>query len=60
MCVCQDGTGLKEGVGEKNEEKLKRCMGGLMAFLRLSCEGKVCCFSNQPINCSHCLEIYQQ
>lgn len=49
MCVFQDGSGLKEGVGEKSEERLKRCMDGLMLFLRLSCEGKVYCSHNQLI-----------
>lgn len=54
MCVFQDGSGLKEGVGEKSEERLKRCMDGLMLFLKLSREGEVCCFCNLPINCFHC------
>lgn len=57
MCVFQGGSGFKEGVGEKSEERLKRCMNGLMLFLRLSCEGKVCCSCNLPINCFHCLRF---
>lgn len=28
MCVFQGGSGFKEGVGEKSEERLKRCMDG--------------------------------
>lgn len=55
MCIFQDGSGLKEGVGERSEERLKRCMDGLMLFLRLSREGKVYCSCNLPINCFHCL-----
>lgn len=35
---------------------MKRCMGGLMLFLKLlTREGKVFCFPNLPINCFHCL-----
>lgn len=53
MCVFQDG--LKEGVVEKSEERLKWCMDGLMLFLRLSHEGKVCCSCYLPVNSFHCL-----
>lgn len=55
ICVFQDGSGLKEGVGETSEGRLKRCMDGLMLFLKLSREGNICCFFNLPINCFHCL-----
>lgn len=48
--------GLKEGVVEISEERMKRCTDGLMLFLKLlTREGKVFCFPNLPINCFHCL-----
>lgn len=55
MCIFQYGSGLKEGVEETSKERLKRCMDGLMLFLTLNHEGKVCCSRNLPINCFHCL-----
>lgn len=41
---------------EISEERINRCMDGLMLFLKLlTREGKGFCFPNLPINCFHCL-----